>query len=165
MSDTIQKNKPKQLIDPIEFYDPVPFQPVDTWEPSPEDELFKTTKGAIMTDVSSFYGMEPNPQLDAFIMSTKRSYNNPDMRSHTVHYLNYFEKFYDTDHELITIYCRLKYLIDIEPAYTKEAFFYDLNRYIMHGTIALKVAFMNQDNYALNLAYKNVKNPNLQYSD
>lgn len=158
-------NQQKQLIEPIEFHDPESFQPVDTWEPKPEDEVFKTTKGAIITDVSSFFGMDPNPQLDAFIMSTKRSYNNPDMRAHTVQYLNYFEKYYDTDHELLTIYCRLKYLIDYEPAYTKEAFFYDLNRYIMHGSISFKIGYMNRDNYALNLAYKNVKNPNLQYSD
>lgn len=155
----------KTLLEPMEFHDPVPFQPVDTWEPAPEDWVFKTARGAIMIDVSSFFGMEPNPQLDSFIMSTKRSYNNPDMRDHTVKYLNYFEKFYDTDRELPMIYCRLKYLIDFEPAYTKEAFVYDLTRYIMHGSISFKIGCMNSDNYALNLTYKNIKNPNLQYSD
>lgn len=154
------------LLEPMEFYNPVEFQPIDTWQPTyPEDEVFKTVRGAIMLDVSSFYGLEPNAQLDAFVMSTKRSYNNPEMRAHTVQYLNYFEKFYDMDRELPMIYCRLKYLIDVEPAYTKEAFFYDLKRYIMNGSIALKIGFMNRDNYSLNLTYKNLKNPNLQYSD
>lgn len=155
----------KALLEPMEFHEPVQFQPVDTWEPEPEDWVFKTARGAIMLDVSSFFGMEPNPQLDSFIMSTKRSYNNPDMRDHTVKYLNYFEKFYDRDRELPMIYCRLKYLIDFEPAYTKDAFVYDLTRYIMHGPISLKIGYMNSDNYALNLTYKNIKNPNLQYSD
>ena len=98
-------------------------------------------------------------------MSSKRSYNNPKMREHTVKYLNYFEKFYDHGKELPMIYCRLKYLIDFEPAYTKEAFLYDLTRYIMNGPISLMIGFMNRDNYALNLTYKNIKNPNLQYSD
>ena len=158
-------NNLQTLIEPMEFFEKPDFIPVDEWVPAPEDEIFKTNKGVIMLDVSSFYGMEPNNQLDAFVMSTKRSYNNPDMRTHTVHYLNYFEKFYDLDHELATIYCTLKYLIDYEPAYTKDAFLYDLNRYIMHGSIALKIGFMNRDNYALNLTYRNVKNPNLQYSD
>lgn len=153
------------LTEALEFFEPTEFQPIDTWVPNPEDEVFKTVRGAVMLDVSSFYGMEPNNQLDAFVMSAKRSYNNPDMREHTVHYLNYFEKFYDKDHELPTIYCKLKYLIDYEPAYTKEAFFYDLNRYIFHGSIFLKIGFMNLDNYSLNLTYKNLKNPNLQYSD
>ena len=159
-------NSQKELIQAMEFFDPIPFQPVDEWSPSsPEEEIFKTTRGAIMLDVSSFYGMESNPQLDAFVMNTKRSYNNPEMRAHIIQYLNYFEKFYDRDHELPMIYCRLKYLIDYEPAYTKEAFIYDLTRYIMHGSISIKIGFMNRDNYALNLTYRNIKNPNLQYSD
>ena len=156
-----------QLTEVMEFFEPQPFIPIDEWTPTcPEDEVFKTVRGAIMLDVSSSYGYEePNPQLDSFVMSTKRSYNNPDMREHTIQYLNYFEKFYDKDHELATIYCRLKYLIDCVPEYTKEAFLYDLTRYIMHGSISLKVGFMNRDNYSLNLTYKNIKNPNLQYSD
>lgn len=157
----------RPLIDPLVHYDKTPFIPIDEWVPQPEDEIFKTVRGAIVLDVSSFYGLESNPQLDAFIMSTKRSYNNPDMRSHTIHYLNYFLKFYDFDHELVTLYSRFKYLIDFVPEYTKEAFFYDLVRYIMGptSTISIKLDFMNRDNYALNLTYKNLKNPNLQYSD
>lgn len=163
---TSKQNEQKTLLEPMEFFSPREFIPVDEWQPiNPEDEIFKTVRGAILLDVSSVYGMEPNAQLDSFIMSAKRSYNNPDMRAHTIQYLNYFEKYYDLDHELCTIYCRLKYLIDYEPAYTKEAFLYDLERYIMRGSISLKVGFMNRDNYALNLTYKNLKNPNLQYSD
>ena len=154
-----------QPEEPMEFYEKQPFVPVDEWVPLPEDEIFKTNRGVIMLDVSSFFGMENNANLDAFVMSTKRSYNNPDMRAHTVQYLNYFEKFYDQDHELLMIYYRLKYLIDFEPAYSREAFFYDLERYIMRGSIALKVGFMNRDNYNLKLTYRNAKNPNLQYSD
>lgn len=153
------------LIEGMEFHDPEPFIPVDEWNPNPEDEVFKTAKGVIMTDISSFFGMEPNVMLDSFVINTKRSYNNPDMREHTVRYLNYFEKFYDREHELLAIYARLKYLMEYESIYTKEAFFYDISRYIMSGSISLKLGFMNRDNYALNLTYKNVKNPNLQYSD
>lgn len=160
------RQKKSELIEPMDFFEPVPFQHVDEWQPScPEEEIFKTARGAIMLDVSSFFGMEPNPELDSFVMTTKRAYNNPDMRSHIIQYLNYFEKFYDWDHELVAIYNRLKYLIDIEPMYTMEAFLYDLERYIMHGSIAVKVGFMNRDNYSLTLTYKNLKNPNLQYSD
>lgn len=158
-------NKPHEPIQVFVPYERPPHIPVDEWQPSPEDEIFKTTRGAIMLDVSSFYGMESNPQLDAFVMSTKRSYNNPEMRDHIIKYLNYFEKYYDMDHELPMVYCRLKYLIDYEPAYTREAFIYDLTRYIMHGSISLKIGYMNRENYALNLTYRNVKNPNLQYSD
>ena len=158
-------NKPHGQIQGMVDVIPRQFIPVDEWTSTPEDEVFRTTRGAVMLDVSSFYGMEPNAQLDAFIMSTKRSYNNPEMRDHIIKYLNYFEKYYDQDHELPMVYCRLKYLIDYEPAYTKEAFIYDLHRYIMTGPVSIKIGFMNRDNYALNLTYRNVKNPNLQYSD
>lgn len=155
-----------ELLEAMDFHEKGwPYPQIDTWEPSPEEEIFKTVRGAILLNVSSFYGMESNAQLDSFIMNPKRSYNNPEMRAHTVQYLNYFEKYYDTEHELQMIYCRLKYLIDFESLYSKEAFFYDLIRYIMNGTISLKIGFMNRDCYALNLTYKNIKNPNLQYSD
>ena len=155
----------KPLIQAMEFYEPTEFIPVDEWTPQPEDEVFKTSRSAIMTDISSFFQMESNSQLDTFVMNTKRSYNNPEMRDHTVHYLNYFEKYYDRDHELPAVYCMMKYLIDYEPAYTKEAFIFDLKRYIMDGSVSKKIGYMNRDNYALNLTYRNVKNPNLQYSD
>ena len=151
-------NDNQNLINPFIFSEPHEFIPVDQWVPNEEDKNFKTTKGIIMLDVSSFYGCPDNPELNAFVISPKRSYNNPKMRDHTTHYLNYFEKFYDMDHELLMIYCKLKYFIDCEPLYTKEAFFYDLNRYILHGTIAIKVGFMNRDNYCLTLSYKNKRN-------
>ena len=119
-----------------------------------------------MMNVSTFFLMDPNTSLDAFVISTKRSYNNPDMREHTIHYLNYFEKFYDRDHELVTLYSKLKYFIDCENiAYTKDIFINDLKRYFFRGNIFIKLGFMNEANYSLNLTYKNVKNPNLQYSD
>lgn len=156
----------ENLVEAMVFETPESRAPIDEWQPScPEDEVFKTVRGAIMTDISSIFGLESNSQLDAFIMSTKRSYNNPDMRAHTVQYLNYLEKYYDTDRELVTIYARLKYLIDYVPSYTKEAFLYDLTTYIMHGSISLKVGYLTRDCYSLNLTYKNLKNPNLQYSD
>ena len=159
-------NPHTELIDPMTPCEPRQFIPIDSWEPSgPEDEIFRTTRGLVMLNVSGFFKMEPNPQLDAFVMSTKRSYNNPEMREHIVKYLNYFEKYYDTDLELAMVYCRLKYLIHYEPKYTKDAFIYDLHRYIMTGPVSIKLGYLNRDNYQLNLTYKNVKNPNLQYSD
>lgn len=158
-------NDGKAIIRPLEYCEKGEFIPVDQWVASPDDYIFRTTRGIVMLDVSSFYGMESNPQLDAFVMSTKRSYNNPEMREHIIHYLNYFEKYYDRDHELPAVYCMMKYLIDYEPAYTKEAFIFDLKRYIMDGSVSKKIGYMNRDNYALNLTYRNVKNPNLQYSD
>lgn len=140
--------------------------PVDSWEPKPEDMIFRTVKGAIMMDVSSFYGIEEgSPSLDSFYMKSKRSYNSQKVRDHIVQYLNYFEKFYDYDGELPAIYSTIKYLIDCVPSYGKEALFYDLQRYIIFGPIGIKADYMNRDNYSLSLTYRNKKNPVLQYLD
>lgn len=156
------KRKP---YEPITFLPVVERPPVDEWVPAPEDMVFTTVKGAIMTDISSFFGMSNNPNLDSFYLKSKRSYNNQKVRDHIVQYLNYFEKFYDFDKQLISIYATIKYLIDYEPSYGKEAFFYDIRRYIISGAIAIRADYMNRDNYNLSLTYRNKKNPALQYLD
>jgi hypothetical protein len=56
-------------------------------------------------------------------------------------------------------------MIDYEPSYHKDAFIYDLRRYILGNTILAKARKMNIDNYNLNLTYKNRTNPGLQYTD
>ena len=71
---------------PIVFHEPIERPYVDDWVPEEKDMLLKTVKGAIIADISSFYGMENNPNLDYFQMDSKRSYNNPKLREHTVHY-------------------------------------------------------------------------------
>lgn len=155
----------KPLYYPITVHTPEERPYVDDWVPTEEDMHLRTIKGAIIMDVSSFYGMENNPNLDYFQMDSKRSYNNPKLREHTVHYLNYFLKYYDREHELLTIYATIKYLIDYEPSYSKDAFFYDISRYIIHGPLAIKAEYMTRDNYQLTLSYSNKKNPSLQYTD
>lgn len=153
------------LIKPAVFVEKPEFVPVDEWIPTEQDMIFRHCKGAILAPVSNFYNVQPGGPLDQFILSNKRSYNSQEMREHMVQYLNYFEKFYDYDNELLMVYYRLKYLIDYEPGYTKEAFIYDIKKYILQSGIFYKVGFMNSDNYNLNLTYRNKKNPGLQYTD
>ena len=141
------------------------FIPVDSWQPEPQDVIFKHTKGAMILPVSKFYNVPDNMNFDCFILSTKRCYNSDEVRNHCSLYLNYFEKFYDPEHELLSIYFKLKYMIDYEPSYHKDAFIYDLRRYILGNTILAKARKMNIDNYNLNLTYKNRTNPGLQYTD
>ena len=169
---TAQQKEP-ELIEPIQFFDPederFKFVPVDEWEMKPEDQLFTTVKGAILLPVYDIMKVtDPKinkTNLNAFIMTPKRSYNNPKMRTHIVQYMNYFEKYYDPEHELASIYAKIKYLIDIHPQYNDEALFSDICKYFMHGPLSVKLSYMNRDNYNLHLTYKNKKNPALQYSD
>lgn len=139
--------------------------PVDEWAPEPQDEFFKEVRGFICLPVSAYYGLNNNPQFDNFVLSSKRCYNTDDMRIHICKYLNYFEKFYDTEHELLAVYYNLKYLIDYEESYSADALAYDLQRYIIHSRIGHRARLMNADNYTLDLSYRNNKNPGLQYTN
>lgn len=155
----------KNLIDPLRSFEDNGFESADTWVPKPEDMLFRTVKGLIITDVSGYYGLDPNPNLDSFVMSAKRSYNSPVMRDHIVQYLNYFEKFYDEDRMLYSAYCRIKYMIDFEPGYSKEMFFFDIMKYIVRGPVEYLTIQMVTNNYSLNLNYKSRTSSSLQYNN
>lgn len=164
MNDLTKKAEGEKLFDPF-IESKEEFVPADEWVPKPEDMLFNTVKGYIITDVSGFYGAKEDPEINAFVMNTKRSYGSPAMRNHIIQYLNYFEKFYDTEKLLYSAYCRIKYLIDFEPGYTKEMFFYDIMKYIVNGPIGYLTMLMVCDNYSLNLNYKSRTSSSLQYNN
>ena len=147
--------------------EPKQFIPCDEWVPQPNDLIFKHIKDAIILPVSDFYGVTDDTEFDYFHLNIKqRCYNSDDMRAHCTHYLNYFEKFYDEDHELVSIYFKMKYMMDYESeAYTQIAFVQDIQKYILGPSMRYKVNRMNVDNYCISLSYKNNKNPCLQYTN
>lgn len=154
------------LIKVVEFFKKEEFIPVDDWMPTEQDKIFRHTKGALILPISSVMGGQ-DMNLDYFVLSIKkRCYNSPKTREHLVLYLNYFEKFYDTDKELFMTLGRVKYLIDYQKYSSKEAFFHDLFSYILSPSIRHKVRRMNIDNYKLDLdsAAKRAKE-NLKYTD
>ena len=147
------------------------FIPVDSWEPTdPNDQIIKPCRGAVWLPITQLFNItDPTKEnLNLFILSTKRCYNGEIMRLHISRYLNYFEKFYDQDHELVYMMGKIKCNIDLIPGYTKEQFKYDIERMILSDSICMKAVLMNSDNYDLHLdekKYKNEKNPSLIYSD
>ena len=74
---------------------------IDEWIPSEQDMIFKQVKGAFIAPLQERFNVSSS-NISIFSLSGKRSYNSDAMRQHLVHYLNYFEKFYDTDKELIS---------------------------------------------------------------
>ena len=93
-------------------------------------------------------------------------------RNHCTQYLNYFEKFYDTNHELVGIYGQIKYFIDyMEDTYTEQNFINDLIRFIIsydehaNPTLHANIRKLVKDNYMVHLSYSNTKNPCLEYTD
>lgn len=149
-------------------YEPKPFNwnLVDKWVPLPEDNIFKSIDKAIILPVSAYYGFEESTDLDYFIIAPKRCYNKPKLRDHITKYLNYFEKFYDTEHELLAVMYQIKYIMDYHKEYTKSNFISDLNKYILHNrSLLMKLYRMNEDNYIVELKAKEGKSvESLQYT-
>ena len=155
------------MMECVTFKNP-PFIPVDKWIlDDPRDELLRSSKGALFAPITQvLYGKdEPENPANCFILSPKKCYNSDEMRPHMCRYINYLEKFYDTDKEYITVMARMKYFIDYEPTYSKEMFINDVIRYILRSSIFGKVGRMVMDNYFIHLKYKNPKNPALEYTD
>ena len=148
---------------------------VDKWVPSEKDIIFTSVVGAIIAPVCDYYKYNgDNKSLNMFVTSTKKCYNSDLMREHFCHYLNYFEKFYDKDKEYFSVLCQIKYAIDngiVNPYngtrvdYDANHFINDVRRYILSPSIVNKVGMMCWDNYTLDLNYKNINNPSLQYND
>lgn len=146
------------------------FVPVDKWIPGPNDWIFIPDRGFIIMRFSARFGLQPvngnnKFPFDAFYLNTKRCYNN--MRDHIALYLNYFEHFYDPDHELEAIYLNMKYKMDIEPEYTEDMFITDLQCFMLNYNCSIfhKINQMNEENYNLKLSYRNNRNPVLQYTE
>lgn len=172
----MQSNGRNHMVRPFTFMDEPArdisswFVPVDEWEPGPEDQILKMGKKCVSYPVRAVFGItDPTKEnLDYFIIAEKRCYNNDEMRKHMFKYINYFEKFYDLDHELLYMTAKIKCSIDLIPSYTIEQFRYDIERMILSPSILVKAMQMNEDNYSLHLdskQYKNSKNSSLIYTD
>lgn len=138
----------------------IPF--IDDWLPlTEEDKLIKwEAKDVLIMPVGALYNYEKRTLLDFFYIHKKRGYRNDKVRLHTALYLNYFEKFFDEDHELLSIYASIKWMIDTQKTYNKENLFYDIKRLIFSPNIRWKVRTLNRYNYNLNpKSYSNTNNP------
>ena len=143
----------------------IPF--VDEWMMREEDEIIRfEAKDILIIPVSKmFYGIEQSI-LDFFVLKKKRCYKDDKFRVHIAIYLNYFEKFFDTDHELISAYAMIKYMIHTEKHYTEDNLMRDVKKYILSPSLRYKFRMMNRYNYSLNLNnYKGKKESSLQYNN
>lgn len=139
---------------------------VDKWKPTKEDMLFRSTDNRIYVPLHVFYNNNVTDNIDYFNLKAKRCYNGDAVRDHLVHYINYFEKFYDTNHELFIAYAHIKYLIDYRDNYSKEDLFDDIFKYIFNPVMLHRIKLMVQRNYKLNLNNgKRTNNVSLQYTD
>lgn len=141
----MKKTKTKKpLFEKVEYT--AEFIPVDKWIPEEEDKILRETKGAIILPITKMYNLEGKESLDQFVIK-KRGHDSDKMREHIVHYINYFEKFYDTDKELISVYCYIKCMIDLEDNYTEDMFIKDIHRCVFSLNMLMKIERMNRDNF------------------
>lgn len=147
---------------------------VDQWYPNREEQIFKQVKNAIILPVSAFFGIEESRVLDSFMLTPKRCYNSDEVRMHICQYMNYFERFYDKEHELLFYMYRIKQLIDTGyldnqgnqvRTYQLQDFLNDIKTYILSDSMYNKAWSMVEANYQLDLNYKNKSNVGLQYSN
>ena len=146
------------------------FVPVDLWQPSSPDEVIVNCKpGFFIAPISVVFRLDVSPEdrIDYFMLTTKKCYNSAAMRSHLFQYINYFCNYYDKDWEYVSVLFTMKTKMDRYSAnmYSVDAFFYDMERYILKSGIATRVRKMVDDNYYQELNYSNIKNPSLQYTN
>lgn len=173
------KGGSKEMIKPFQIFDEIRdmswFIPVDEklLGLNEEDIIFVMKDNYLFLNVTDLCHVDLtlNPEkadLNAFLISPKRCYNGKEMREHLPKYLNYFEKYYDTDHELVMAMANIKCKIDLVPSYTEQQFIFDVCRLILSPSIRNKAILMNEDNY-VNMfddkAYRNDKNEALIYKD
>lgn len=138
---------------------------VDSWKPKPSDMIFNQARGVITLPLHLMFGTNnENEPINFFNLKAKRCYQGELVRKHLVHYINYFEKFYDTGHYLFMYYGHMKHMIDYRPEYTKENLFNEIFRYIFNPVMLNKIKLMNEHNYSLHLK-KTGATPSLQYTD
>ena len=161
------------MIQIIRKVDKSNFIPVDQWDTEehpidPKDRIFKSIHGEIILPIAEFYcnGDDDKKSINYFSMNRKRSYNSEEVRTHICRYLNYFEKFYDVDKELLMCLYKLKIAIDYNADYPLQMLVSDINRYIIRNdNIAFKIRHFVDDNYNMKLSSNNNKTPNLQFNN
>ena len=162
------------MIEMARFVTREPAIQVDLWD-TPEypineiDRLFRNVRGEIILPIAELFcnGDEEMKSINYFAMSSKRSYNSDTTREHICRYLNYFEKFYDPDKELLMTIYHIKFAIDNFPRYSVENFMDDVNRFIIRNPrLSNKIERFVDDNYNMNLkSNNNYKTQNLQFED
>jgi hypothetical protein len=146
------------------------FIPIDQWDPKDESEVIVNCVPGFFVAPISIIGninIDKDSKFDYFMLSPKKCYNSVEVRKHLYRYLNYFCNFYDFDKEYLSILFILKIKMErySTDQYPPDAFFNDIDRYILRSDIVKKVKAMVDDNYCQDLDYKNIKSPSLQYTN
>lgn len=148
------------MIQPVRFGIPK----METWKPDKKDIMFTNAKNIICAPIKETLNLD-DESLNFFVIRPKKSYNSQDLRDHLCHVVNYFERYFDLDRELLVCMSRIKYMIDnFKGTYNYDNLVRDIRLYILGPSIKQKVIILCEYNYELDLKYKNIQAP-LQYDN
>lgn len=132
---------------------------IDNFVNNINDAVFLSGKEYISAPISKVLKMDNLSKdqqfdLDCFCLKPKKCYHLDKyngVKLHICRYLNYFEKYYDIEKELLVIYSRMKASMDIIgiETYSEESFIFDLQRYILSDSIKRKAYNLCNDCFEL----------------
>lgn len=145
------------------------FVRVDEWSPNPDDIIVRPDGKLIIIPFNKLFKRDYIIEsINTFIIKkdsyvkrlndiTKKEKGKTVVVEHGIcHYINYFLKFYDTNHELLFAYIKLKYLIDNKDTKLKLNQFIKLVYSILFTeSIKEKIHRMVEDNYYIDVSKDN----------
>lgn len=141
------------------------FVRVDEWVCPAEDAIISYDGKLIVVPFDKIFKRDNIAVLNSFIIK-KESYVSK--LANITHYMNYFIKFYDTNHELIMGYLRLKYMIDNKDKNIKlVGFIRAVYSILFTESMKEKITHMVEDNYYIDLTAKDDKkyNESLEFTE
>ena len=121
---------------------------INGWKPTKESQMIVAQDGKLF--VCNFDKVFGYPNLEVYnrFIINRQAYKN--QLPVIINYINYFINFYDTDHELVLGYLKVKYALDKNKEYNQDnmkayiAFLYEV---ILTPTIVDKIIRLTEDNY------------------
>lgn len=127
---------------------------VDEWVPEEKDKLVTYAGKTAIVRFDKIFKRKVLDSFCIFDISRKAAYYGK--LELITHYINYFEKFYDKDHELIMAYLELKYLLDIKTTrkIKRSSMIKQIYHTIFTPSMCQKIVKMSEDNYRVDLSKK-----------
>lgn len=140
------------------------FVRVDDWNPNQEDIIIQHDGKLVIIPFDDLFKRDYIKSINTFVIKkdsyVKRLGDSDDGRG-ICHYLNYFLKFYDNNHELLMAYIKLKYVIDKKSSPIKLIPFIKLLYSILFtNSMKDKISKMVEDNYYVEVSRNSDKKYN-----
>lgn len=138
---------------------------VDDWIDS--KEFFQFNKRELYCNyIQTIFDLPEDSIFPYFNLSHKKSYNHDDLKQIFAKYFNYFLTYFDTSHEMLDAYIKIKFKIDLKGSYYPLNEFYDdMTNILLTPTMLQKLSYMNDYNIFEVKSKKSYMHESLVYHD